>query len=82
MAAPVYVKPKRLEDETNLDYGLRVAAAKRAHRKAMRRWREQGDPPAEAEAEAAEPEEEEGNLAKYGSGLRGDIEKTMEDMGE
>jgi hypothetical protein len=78
MAAPVYVAPERTEDETNLQYGLRVAAAKRKHRAALRRWRDR-DPnvSVEKEAEAAEPEKEKGRLEQYGEGLRGDIEEQM-----
>jgi hypothetical protein len=82
MAAPVYTAPKRTEDETNLQYGLRVAAAKRKHRAALRKWRDRPTAPAESEAEAAEPEDEQGNLEKYGEGLRGDIEETMSKYGE
>lgn len=82
MSAPVYKAPKRLEDETNLQYGLRVAAAKRAHRKALRKWRDSPQAPAEPEAEAAEPEDEKGRLEKYGEGLRGDIEEQMKKFEE
>ncbi len=74
---PQYVKPERTENETNLDYGLRMSAAKRAHRKAMREY--EANPMMPAPVEAAEPEEEEGLLRQYGRGIRGDIEEVMKD---
>lgn len=82
MAAPVKEKLTQGDDETNLDFGLRQAANNRAHRKAMRRWREQGDAPAEAEAVAAEPEDEAHNITKYAGGRREAIDKAMEDAGQ
>jgi hypothetical protein len=51
-------KPVRKDDETSLDYGLRVAAWKRRERARKRREREQVQAPSDS-AEAAEPEEEE-----------------------
>lgn len=83
MAAPVMPKLVQGDDETNLDFGLRKAKAKRDHRAAMRRWREQGDTPAATpEAAAAEPEDEEHNITQYSGGRREAIEKAMKDAGE
>lgn len=79
MAAPVKPVLKQGDDETNLDFGLRKAAANRAHRKAMRRWRESGDAPAEPAAEAAEPEDEEHNITKYSGGRRQAIEDALKE---
>ena len=84
MAAPTMPDLKQGDDETNLDFGLRKAAAKRAYRKALRRWREQGDPP-EGTAEAAPLEEgAEGvdRITEYAGGRRDAIEKAMKDAGE
>ncbi len=82
MAAPVMPVLTQGDDETNLDFNMRKVAAKRAHRKAMRRWREQGDTPDEAEAEAAEPEDEEHAITKYSGGRRDAIDQALKDAGQ
>lgn len=68
-------KPKKGEDETSLDYGLRVAAWKRAERK---RKREMGG--STPKAEAAEPEEK--DLRDRVSDAWTRSERELEKMGE
>jgi len=75
---PQYVKPEQGADETNLDYGMRIAKSKRDHRAAMKEYEADPFMPA-AEAAPVEPEEEEGALSQYGKGIRGDIEEVMKD---
>ena len=84
MAAPVMPVLTQGDDETTLDFNMRKVAAKRAHRKAMRRWREQGDTPDEAEAEASEPAdaEQEHAITKYSGGRRDAIDQALKDAGQ
>lgn len=82
MAKPVMPKLVQGDDETNLDFGLRQAAAKREYRKALRRWREAGGedaPTAEAADAPAATENAEGldRITEYRGGRRDAIEKAL-----
>ncbi len=80
MSRPVMPKLTQGDDETNLDFGLRQAAARREYRKALRRWREQGgDESATPAAEAAESENAEGldRITEYSGGRRRAIEEAL-----
>lgn len=72
-------KPVRKDDETNLDYGLRVAAWKRRERARKRREREMVENPP-AEAAEPEPEEDESLRDKVESAWN-KSEKYMEEEG-
>lgn len=82
MAEPVKPKLTQGDDETNLDFGLRKAAANRQYRKDLRRWRESGGASTEGEAEAAEPEagaEGLDRITEYSGGRRKAIEDALKE---
>mgnify|MGYP000415703415 CR=1 FL=1 len=72
-------KPVRKDDETNLDYGLRVAAWKRRERARKRKEREMVENPP---AEAAEPEPEEKSLRDKISSVWSKSEDALKESGE